>query len=121
MEKPFDPAAMWRDMLGQWEQSVNKLGGDAMRTEQFAQTMGSATGAAAHGQQATHEMMTRWLAALNMPSRAEFADLSARLARIEEAVHRIEAAVAPRPSHNRPRPRRTRAAPPPPAPKAPKS
>lgn len=117
--KPFDPAAMWREMLGQWEQAVNRYGGEAMRSEQFVQGMGGATAAAAQGQQARHEIMTRWLAAMNMPSRAEFADLSARLARIEEAVHRIEAAVAPRPSPNRPRPRRTRAAPPPAAPTKP--
>jgi hypothetical protein len=122
MEKPFDPGAMWREMLGQWEQAVNRYGGEAMRSEQFVQGMGGATAAAAQGQQATHEVMTRWLAAMNMPSRAEFADLSARLARIEEAVHRIEAAVTPHaaaPSPARPRPRRTRTAPPP-APKAPK-
>jgi hypothetical protein len=120
MESPKDPAQMWRDMLGQWEQFANTFGGEAMKSEGFVQAMGGATGAAAQGQQATHEVMTRWLAAMNMPSRAEFADLSARLARIEDAVHRIEAAVAPRAAPNRPRPRRTRAAPPA-APKAPKS
>lgn len=124
MTAPKDPAALWRDMIGQWEQMANAFGGSAMRSEGFAQAMGGATGAAAQGQQATHEVMTRWLAAMNMPSRAEFADLSARLARIEEAVVRIEAAVsvdAPgRPAPGRPRPRRTRVAPPPAAPKAPK-
>lgn len=113
MEKPTDPAALWRDLLTQWEGYVNRFGGDAMKSEQFAQGLHGATAAAAQGQQATHELMTRWLAAMNMPSRAEFADLSARLARIEEAVGRIEAAVAPRPAPNRPRPRRTRTAPPP--------
>lgn len=115
----FDPAALWRDMLGQWEQAVNQFGGEAMRSDQFAQGMHGATAAAAQGQQATHELMTRWLAALNMPSRAEFTELSARIAKIEETVQRIEAAVAPRPAPARPRPRRTRTAPPP-APKAPK-
>lgn len=116
----MDPAAFWRDLLGQWEQAVNKFGGETLRSEGFAQGMGGASTVAAQGQQATHELMTRWLAALNMPSRAEFADLSARIAKIEEAVHRIEAAVAPRAAPNRPRPRRTRAAPPPQTPKAPK-
>ena len=114
MTSPNDPAAMWRDMLGQWEQFTNQFGGAAMKSEGFAQGMHGATAAAAQGQQATHEAMTRWLAALNMPSRAEFADLSARLARIEEAVQRIEAAVAPvdPTASARPRPSRTRAAPP---------
>ena len=47
MEKPFDPGAMWREMLGQWEQAVNRYGGEAMRSEQFVQGMGGATAAAA--------------------------------------------------------------------------
>ena len=106
---------MWRDMLGQWEQLANSMGGEAMKSEAFVQAMGGATGAAAQGQQATHEVMTRWLAAMNMPSRAEFADLSARLARIEEAIQRVEGALSAggpaQPAQHRPRPRRTRSAP----------
>lgn len=115
---------MWRDMLGQWEQFTNRFGGDAMKSEGFQQGMQGASQAAMHGQQATHAFMTRWLAAANMPSRDEFADLSARIARIEEAIARIEAAVAPRVTsagaQARPRPRRTRSAPPP-APKTPQA
>ena len=106
MESPKDPAAMWRDMLGQWEQFTNRFGGDAMKSEGFQQGMQGATSAALQGQQATQAFMTRWLAAANMPSRDEFADLSARIARIEEAVARIEAAVAPRNTPPRPRPPR---------------
>lgn len=116
MESPKDPAAIWRDMLTQWEQFANRFGGDAMKSEGFQQGMQGASNAALQGQQATHALMTRWLAVANMPSRDEFADLSARLARIEEAVGRIEAAVAPRAAPTAagapPRPRRTRAAPP---------
>lgn len=117
MDTPKDPAAMWRDMLGQWEQFANKFGGDTMKSEGFQQGMQGTSHAAMQGQQATHAFMTRWLAAANMPSRDEFADLSARIAGIEAAVARIEAAVAPH-AHAaatppRPRPRRTRGAPPP--------
>lgn len=124
MEKPpFDPAAYFRDMVGQWETFTNQFGGDVMKSQQFAQGMHGASGAAMQGQAATHEVMTRWLAAVNMPSRTEFEDLSARLARIEEAVLRIEAAVAPQAAIPRPRPRRTRSAPAPKptGPKAPSS
>lgn len=111
MESPKDPAALWRDMIGQWEQITNRFGGDALKSEGFQQGMQGATGAAMQGQQAMHAFMTRALAAANMPSRDEFADLSARIARIEEAVARIEAAVAPPPASDRPRPARTRTAP----------
>lgn len=130
MESPKDPAAMWRDMLGQWEQFTNRFGGDAMKSEGFQHGMQTASQAAMKGQEATHAFMTRWLATANMPSRDEFADLSARIARIEDTLVRIEAAVAPRGASGsagagqaRPRPRRTRAAPPPAAtpPKPPKA
>lgn len=115
---------MWRDMIGQWEQFTNRFGGDAMKTAGFQQGMHGATNAAMQGQEAAHAFMTRWLAAANMPSRDEFADLSARIARIEESLARIESAVTPRgaptPASTRPRPRRTRTAPPS-APKPPKA
>lgn len=116
---------MWRDMIGQWEQFTNRFGGDAMKTEGFQQGMQGANQAAMQGREATHAFMTRWLAAANMPNRDEFADLSARIARIEETLARIEAAIVPRgtPSaaQSRPRPRRTRTAPPPTTPPKAKS
>ncbi|MES2753283.1 MAG: hypothetical protein V4659_01320 [Pseudomonadota bacterium] len=108
---PTDPAGFMRDMLGQWEQFTNRFGGDVMKSEQFAQGLHGATAASMQGQAATHDFMAKWLAAVNMPSRAEFEDLSGRLARIEEAIGRIEDAVAPKAAPARPRPARTRQAP----------
>ena len=106
-----DPAALFREMLGQWEQMTNQLGGEALKTGEFARVMQGANAATMQAREATQQAMERVLAAANMPSRAEVSDLSARLARIEEAVARIEAmlmAQAGRAPPERSRPKRTR-------------
>lgn len=108
---PPDPAAFFREMLGQWENFTNQVGGEAMKSEAFARSMHGANAATMNAQAATHQFMDRALAAANMPSRTEFEDLSARLARIEETLGRIEAAVAAAPAGSAaPKPRRTRTA-----------
>src|ERR1700748_472717 len=85
-----DPAAMFREMLGQWEAMANSLGGEVMKSGEFGRALQGANAAAMGAQAATHQMMERTLAAANMRSRAEIEDISARLARIEEAMQRIE-------------------------------
>lgn len=114
MATPPDPAALFREMLGQWEQMTNQLGGEAMKTGEFARAMQGVNAATMKAQATTHQVMDRALAAANMPSRAEIEDISARLARIEEAVARIEAAVTAQAGATapaRPKPKRTRKAP----------
>ncbi|MDB5675215.1 MAG: hypothetical protein JWM65_2197 [Sphingomonas bacterium] len=109
-----DPAAMFRDMLGQWETMANNFGGEAMKSGEFGRALQGANAAAMSAQAATHQMMDRALAAANMPSRSEVEDISARLARIEETIQRIEgllmtqAGIAP---PERPKPKRTRTPP----------
>jgi hypothetical protein len=106
-----DPAALFRDMLGQWENMANSLGGEMMKSGEFGRALQGANAAAMKAQAATHQMMDRALAAANMPSRSEVEDISARLARIEESIQRIEslmmaqAGIAP---PERPKPKRTR-------------
>ncbi|PTS79624.1 hypothetical protein DBR17_11720 [Sphingomonas sp. HMWF008] len=114
MANPPDPGALFRDMLGQWEQMTNQFGGEALKTGEFARVMQGANAAAMQAQGAAHQVMDRALAAANMPSRSEVADISARLARIEEAVARIEAVVMAQAGvapPERPKPKRTRKAP----------
>lgn len=114
MATPPDPAALFRDMLGEWEKMTNRLGGEALKTGEFARAMQGASSLSLQAREAAHDAMERVLAAANMPSRDEVIDLSARLARIEESVGRIEAllmaqaGIAP---PRRPKPKRTRKAP----------
>jgi hypothetical protein len=51
-QPPFDPLALWRDMLSQWETGFNKLAGKNMAPPDFMAAL-----------------MGRYLTAMNMPSR----------------------------------------------------
>ena len=85
-----DPAAFFRDMLGQWESMANQYGGQAMKTPQAAQAIGAATSATATVQGATRDAMGKALAAYNMPSREEVTGLSERMGHVEDKLARIE-------------------------------
>jgi hypothetical protein len=90
---PPDPAAFFRTMLGEWEKIANGVGGQVLKSADFARTMQGASGAALNAQEAMKGVMERALAAANMPSRTELEDLSARLARIEAAMFRLEGKI----------------------------
>lgn len=85
-----DPPSFFRDMLGQWETMANQFGG-ATRSPEAGRAMDAATAAGAKMQEATHDAMSRTLAAYNMPSREEVTSLADRLSGVEEQLSRIEA------------------------------
>lgn len=111
-----DPAALFREMLSQWEQMANEFGGQIMKSGEFARVMHGANNAAMTAKAASGQVMERALAAANMPSRGDLEELAARIGRIEDTVLRIESLLiargpspAPeRPAAKPPRPRRTR-------------
>lgn len=104
-----DPAAFFREMLGEWEKMANSMGGGLAKSDEFTRAMHGFTAAQMNMQEQTRETMTRVLAAANMPSRAEVSDLSARLGRMEAAIERIETALGSKPeAPARPKPSRTR-------------
>ena len=88
-EKSSDPAAAWRDMLGEWEKNVNALANKAMEKEDFAKLMGVATGATSNAQGALGELMQRYLSTLNLPSRAELAGIGERLGAMEAQLAQL--------------------------------
>lgn len=109
---PPDPAAFFREMLGQWESIANEFGGAMMRTGEFARTVQGANAITMKAREASHEVMSRALAAANMPSREEVIDLAgrmqaidARLARIEMLLERVAGPVA---KPERTKPKRTK-------------
>ena len=104
-----DPAAFFRDMLGEWEKMANSMGGGLAKSDEFTRAMHAATTAQMNSQEAINGMMSKALAAANMPSRAEIEDLSARLARMEAQLGRIESAIGATPDRpRRDKPKRTR-------------
>ena len=90
---PPDPTALFRTMIGEWEKLTNSVGGQTFKTDEVARLIGGASNATAQAQAAFHGLMERALAAANLPSRGEVEDLSARIARIEGALFRIEAKI----------------------------
>lgn len=109
---PSDPASLFREMLGQWEAMANEFGGSLMKSGEFSRVMHGANAANMKLKEARADMMERALDAANMPTKAEVANLSARLHRIEATVDRIEAMLAAQAGistlPDRPKPKRTR-------------
>lgn len=112
-----DPAAMLRDMLGQWEKASNDAMTQIMATNEFGRAMSQMTTVSLEAQSAFSEVFGKVLTGMNLPSRAEMLtiagqirDVDARLDRIEGLLAKLTgtSTVAERP--HRPRPPRTRKA-----------
>jgi hypothetical protein len=113
-----DPMALWRDMLSQWETSVNALANKTMKTDEYAGSMHGAMGMTLRMQETVREFMATYLASTNLPSRTEVLAIAERLGAVEARLDRMNAllerianasnaapAQAPAP---RPRPPRTK-------------
>ena len=124
---PLDPMAMWRELTAQWEKSTNEFANETMASDPFRQGMHGGMNASLTAQKALGELMARYLAMLNLPTRADIQVLGEQLQRIDDHLARIARAVeggaapsgpsapaAPAPSARAapataaPRPRRTR-------------
>lgn len=105
-----DAGAFFRTMVSEWEKLANGMGGDLLKSDAWSQAMNGAQNAGLEAQAKMKEMSERALAAANLPSRTEFADLSARIGRIEAALERIEGHLtgAAPPTPARPKPTRGR-------------
>ena len=90
---PADPFGMWRDLLAQWENSLNALGNQAMGSDEFSRSMSRVSGLSLAMQQMMSDMMGRAQTAANLPTRADIVALSERLRVIEETLNRVAAVV----------------------------
>jgi len=142
---PVDPFAAWRDIVSQWEKSVNSLANREMASDQFSGSMNQMMNVMLRAQQSVGDAMIKYLAALNLPSRADLVALGEQLGSIESQLSRIAVAIerqaqpaaspspsaaspngappsaappSPRTSQPRTSPPRTKRPPPPPAPPA---
>ena len=89
-----DPAAAWRAWLTQSEQQWNAFLNQVMGTDQYTQSMGRMMEAYATIQKNMAEGMSRYLGALNMPTRTDILSLGDRLAMIEDRLAGIERMLA---------------------------
>jgi polyhydroxyalkanoic acid synthase PhaR subunit len=81
---------LWRDWLTQTERQVNALAGDAMNTDAFSRSVGGYMEVYAAFQRMFAEIMQRYLAFMNMPSRTDVTGLGETLRSIEARLARIE-------------------------------
>ncbi|HPU15215.1 MAG TPA: poly(R)-hydroxyalkanoic acid synthase subunit PhaE [Polymorphobacter sp.] len=110
-----DPAAMLRDMLGQWEKTSNEAMTQLMATNEFGRAMSQMTSMSLEAKSNFSEIFGKVLTGMNLPTRDELLtvatqirDVDARLDRIETLLVKLTGAspVAARPAA--PRPPRTR-------------
>jgi hypothetical protein len=84
-----DPMALWRDLLGQWEKSVNALANETMGSEEYSRSMNGAMGVTLKMQESMKDVMATYLANMNLPSRVDFNRLEERVQGIEGRLDRI--------------------------------
>jgi hypothetical protein len=84
-----DPLAVWRNMVSQWEKSVNEVANKNMATDQFSGSMNQVMNASLQAQAALGEVMAKYLAGLNLPSRADLLALGEQLGAIESRLATI--------------------------------
>jgi hypothetical protein len=72
-----DAAAEFRELVSQWEKGINKFAGSAMN---------KATTTSTTMQQQLGKLIGRYLATLNLPSRAEMMNIGERLQAIETSL-----------------------------------
>jgi len=109
-----DPGAAFRELVTQWERNFNSLANQVMGTETFSRAMQDAQRARLGVQHVVTEIMGRYLAMMNMPTRDDVIRIGERLQHLEKRLNNIEAlldAAAPAESAPPERPR-TRQPPP---------
>ena len=88
-----DPAALWREMVGQWEKTANTLATGYMGTNEFSREANRVMTASRHIQKGMQEVMGRYLDALNLPTKTDIDGLGERLHAIEDELSRVSAAI----------------------------
>ncbi len=84
-----DPMEFFRNMLTNFQESGNTILGQTMRTEEFTRLLQGAWQLSAFSEKAVGAVMEQCLAQMHLPSRAEVAELGARLQRIEDMLNQL--------------------------------
>jgi hypothetical protein len=86
---PFDPLALWRDMLTKWQTAFGETAGKGLAPAEMARFINQSMVMSMQMQQAVAMVMGKYLATLNIPTRADLAAMEARLERIEGQLARL--------------------------------
>jgi len=90
-DKSNDPVAMWHNLLGEMEKGFNAFANQAMASPEFSKVVNEVGGASAGTQKQVGELMDKYLASLNLPSRAQLTNFGERLQAIEKRLIEITA------------------------------
>ena len=82
-------SAAWQDAISTWEKSVNSVANASMANDEFSGVMNQAMKLSLLMQQSLGSVMSVYLSALNIPTKAEVAALGERLQSIEFRLDRM--------------------------------
>ena len=114
-----DPAAIWKNMIGEMEKGFNAFANQAMASPEFSKVVNQVGSVGAGAQKQLGDLMEKYLLTMNLPSRAQMVSMAERLQSIENQLNEIRALLHE--VHNNagaqgagaaPRPPRTRRPPP---------
>jgi hypothetical protein len=91
-----DFADVWRQLLRQWEDMGNSLGVDALKTPEFGQAMNQATNLSMTAQNLFAQTFSKYLAAMNLPTRADVSAVVERLSALESRIEEIHLMLSDR-------------------------
>ena len=90
-DKSNDPVTMWQNMIGEMEKGFNSFANQAMASPEFSKVVNQVGGVTAGAQKQLGDMMEKYLVSMNMPSRAQMANMGERLQGIESQLNEIKA------------------------------
>ena len=90
-DKSNDPVAMWQNMIGEMEKGFNAFATRAMESPEFSKVVNQVGGVSAGAQKQLGDMMEKYLAGMNLPSRAQMVGMAERLQVIEGQLNEIKA------------------------------
>lgn len=88
-EKSGDPVELWHAMLGEMEKGFNAFATQAMASPEFSKAVHQVGGVSAGAQKQLSELMEKYLAGMNLPSRSQMVQFGDRLQAIESQLAEI--------------------------------
>ena len=86
-----DPAAIWKNMIGEMEKGFNAFANQAMASPEFSKVVNQVGSVGAGAQKQLGGLMEKYLLTMNLPSRAQMVSMAERLQSIENQLNEIRA------------------------------
>src|SRR5580692_7141602 len=75
-DKSHDPVAIWQNMIGEMEKGFNDFANRAMESPEFSKMVNQVGGVTAGAHKQLGDLMEKYLVGMNLPSRAQMANLA---------------------------------------------